>query len=167
MANNNNNGTPAQLRKERLQRMRAAQEEQQRRHEEQMRSLEQEAERVSEGRREVEEDKEEIRQEQKARRLEKKKQEAEKRRREQEAQAARVADERRLRRLQQPVVGAADDVVDGVSNVFNDSTSGVWTWGLNLRGGSTRSPPTPLPTRELRVMNVDATTKPSASKERR
>ena len=89
--------------------------------------MEEERERVATGRREVEEEKEKIRQEQKAKRIEEKKKEAERKRKEQEAQAARVAEERRLRRLQQPVAGGSDDVVDGVGSVFNDSTSGAWS----------------------------------------
>ena len=93
--------------------MTQAQEDLVRSHEEEARRMEEEQARVEEEKRKVEE--------------EKKDPEKKRRRQEQEARAASLREQRRLRGLQQSVVGGADDVIDGVSNLFNVSSSGTWT----------------------------------------
>ena len=113
MSQQNNHGTPDEIREARRQRMAQAQDELVRSHEEETRRMEEERARVEEEKRKVEE--------------EKKDPEKKRRRQEQEARAASLREQRRLRGLQQSVVGGADDVVDGVSHLFNDSSSGAWT----------------------------------------
>ena len=90
--------------------MAQAQEDLVRSHEEETRRMEEEQARVEEEKRKVEEEKNDP--------------EKKRRRKEQESRAASLREQRWLCGLQQSVVGA-DDVIDGVSHLFNDSSSGA------------------------------------------
>ena len=127
MANNNNNnkGTPAHLRQARLQRIRAEEEELERVRREELRQMEEERVRIQNGMRAVEEEQEKVRLEQEKRIRE-----------EQEARSARVAEDARLRAMQQPVAGASDDVIDGVGTIFNDF---IWRVERLVRSPASRT----------------------------
>ena len=101
--------------------MALAQDELVRNHEEETRRMEEERARVEEEKRKVEEEKNDP--------------EKKRRRQEQESRAASLREQRRLRGLQQSAVGGADDVIDGVSHLFNSSSSGAWTVMDPIQGG--------------------------------
>ena len=124
-----NHGTPEQLRDERQQRIRAERQEAQHR-EEALASLqvthEEEMKRMEEEKRKVEEEKKRVEEavERRAER-ERKKEERRQRRAEQEAAQPEIAEQRRLRRLQQPVANDADDAEGGIDGLFGDNSSGA------------------------------------------